>query len=214
MEFFLEWPDKLSEARAQPGHADGLNGFLPSVLIIRRHRKNLFEKHLRLEVHAVRRKFSAAIATQNSAAYDRGGQGGARDAREERRLLIFDERDGGERRTQHYAGMQPDSLDEGFVLPDDAQPCERRDDVNAGFARRLAHIGNERLVGFERHALLQLPPQHRNGFGCRAWEILKVLNEDANHRVGKDYGNIFIPGVQMIADIGYSGLNGGGVHDV
>ena len=71
MEFFLEWPDKLSEARAQPGDANGLNGFLPSVLIIRRHWKNLFEKHLRLEVHAVRRKFSAAIAAQNSAAHDR-----------------------------------------------------------------------------------------------------------------------------------------------
>src|SRR6266550_6310252 len=106
MEFFLEWPDKLSEARAQPGDADGSNGFLPSVLIIGRHRKNLFEKHLRLKVHTVRRKFSATIAAQDSAAHDRGGQGGARDAREERRLLIFDERDGGERITQHYAGMQ------------------------------------------------------------------------------------------------------------
>src|SRR6202521_5869590 len=175
MEFFLEWPDKLSEARAKPGEADGLNSFLPSVLIIRRHRKNLFEKHLRLEVRAVRRKFSATIAAQDSAAHDRGGQGGARDTREEGRLLILDQRDGGKRRTQHYAGMQTDSLDKGFVLPDDAQPCERRDDVNAGFARRLAHVGNERLVGFEGHALLQLPPQHRNGFGCRAGEILKVL---------------------------------------
>src|SRR5258705_13881954 len=105
MEFVLERPDKLSEARVKPGDADGLNGFLPGVLIIRCHRKNLFEKHLRLEVHAVRRKFSATIAAQDSAAHDRSGQGGTRDAREERRLLIFDERDGGERRTQHYAGM-------------------------------------------------------------------------------------------------------------
>src|SRR3977135_4411831 len=105
MEFVLERPDKLSEARAKPGNADGLNGFPPGVLIIRRHRKNLFEKHLRLEIHAVRRKFSATITAQDSAAHDRGSQGGARDTREERRLLIFDQRNGGKRRTQHDAGM-------------------------------------------------------------------------------------------------------------
>src|SRR6266404_8999957 len=128
MEFFLERPDKLSEARAQPRNADGLNGFLPGVLIIRCHWKNFFEKHLRLEVRAMRRKFRATIAAQDSAAHNRGGQGGARDAREERGLLIFGQRDGGKRRTQHYAGMQPDSLGEGLVLLDDAQTCERRDD--------------------------------------------------------------------------------------
>jgi len=41
-----------------------------------------------------------------------------------------------------------------------------------------------------------------------------VLNEDAESPCREDHGNIFIPGVQMIADIGYSGLNGGAVHDV
>src|SRR5437016_2915653 len=99
MEFDLKWPNKLSEARAKPGDADGLYGFMPGILIIRRHRKNLFEKHLRTEVHALCREFSAAIATQDTAAHDRGGQRGTRDAREERGFGVFDQRDSGKGRT-------------------------------------------------------------------------------------------------------------------
>jgi len=71
MKFVLERFHKFLKARAKPSDADGSNGFLPGVLIIRRHGENLFEKHLRREVRAARRQFRATIAAQNVPADDR-----------------------------------------------------------------------------------------------------------------------------------------------
>src|SRR5258708_28121783 len=141
MEFILERLDEVGEAGAKPGDADGLNRFLPGVLIIRGHRENFFEKHLRSEVRAMRREFGTTIAAQDAAAHDRGGQGGTRDARKERRLLIFKERHSGKRRTQHYARVQADTLDEGFILPDDAQASKRGNNINTRSEER--RVGKE-----------------------------------------------------------------------
>src|SRR5260370_13599319 len=183
MEFILERLDEVGEAGAKPGDADGLNGFMPGVLIIRGHRENFFEKHLRSEVSAMRREFRATITAQNAATDNRRGQSGPRDARNKRRLLIFKWRDSGKRRTQHYARVQADTLDQGFILPDHAQPTNRPTNTTAPSSRHLPHVGDESFIGFERYAFLQLPPQHRNGFFCRARELLKVLQEDANHGI-------------------------------
>src|SRR5260370_30103605 len=98
MEFILEGPNEIREACAKPCDADRLNSFMPSVLIIRGHRKNLFEKHLRSEVRAICREFGATIAAQNSATVNRRGQVGTRDARKELRLLIFNQRHSSEPR--------------------------------------------------------------------------------------------------------------------
>src|SRR6266436_9042289 len=100
MELLFERADKFRETRAKSGKADRLNGLLPGVLVVRSHRKNLFQKHLRGEVCAVRGEFRATIAAQNTSAYDRRGKGRTRDAREKRRLLIIEDGDGSERRTQ------------------------------------------------------------------------------------------------------------------
>src|SRR5207245_7146457 len=108
----------------KPGDADGTNGFLPGILIIRRHGKNLFKQHLRREAGAARREFGAPIAAQNAAADDRGGERGTGDTREERRFFVVKKRDGSKRRTQHYAGVQTDAFNKGFVFTNDAEAVE------------------------------------------------------------------------------------------
>src|SRR5712692_6807851 len=49
---------------------------------------------------------------------------------------------------------------------------KRASDIHAVFARRLAHIGNQRLIGFKGHAFLQLPAQHGDGFLRRTRKLL------------------------------------------
>jgi len=56
----------------------------------------------------------------------------------------------------------------------------------------LAACRDERLVGFEGHAFL-ISTARSERLLRRARELLKVLHEDANHGIGKDHGNIFIP---------------------
>src|SRR6267154_1765419 len=214
MEFILERPNKLGEPRAKTGDADGFNGLLPGVLIISRDRKDFLEKHLRCETRAMCWKFRATIAAQNAAAHDGGRQRGTGDPREQRWLLLFQKRNGGERRAHYYTGVKPDAFDERFVLPNDTKARKRDDHVHAGLAWRLPHIGDERLVGFEGHAFLQLPAQHRLGLGFRAREILEVLHEDANDSIGKKHRNVLVVGTQTVAHIGDGGLDAGGVYDV
>src|SRR6266567_2657902 len=100
MELLFERADKFGETHAKSGKADRLNGLLPGVLVVRSHRKNLFQKHLRGEVCAVRREFCATIAAQNTRAHNRGGKGGTRDAREKRRLLIIEDGEAGASRAR------------------------------------------------------------------------------------------------------------------
>src|SRR6266481_7166570 len=213
-EFVLERLDEFREARAKPGDADGTNGFLPGILIIRRHGKNLFEQHLRREAGAARRELRATITAQNAATDDRSGQRGTGDTREERRLFVVKKRNSGKRRTQHYAGIQTDAFNKGFVFTNDAEAGEGGDYIEAGFAWRLAHIGNNGFIGLKGDAFLQLPAQHRLGFGGRAREFFEVLHENANNGIRKDQGNVFIMRTQALADAGDRGPDSGAIHDV
>src|SRR5450432_1149787 len=68
LKFFFEWRDKLRQAKAQTRDADGLDAFLPGVLIIGGQRVDLFQQHLRGYVPFVGRQFGAAVACQDALA--------------------------------------------------------------------------------------------------------------------------------------------------
>src|SRR6266852_225154 len=114
MELLFERADKFGETRAKSGKADRLNGLLPGVLVVRSHRKNLFQKHLRGEVCAVRGEFRTTIAAQNTSAYDRRGKGRTRDAREKRRLLIIEHGDGILRRAREILEVLDEDANHGI----------------------------------------------------------------------------------------------------
>src|ERR1700741_3541710 len=157
MKFVLDRFDNLGKARTKPSDADGSNGFLPRILIVGSHGKNLFEQHLRREVGTKRREIRATITAQNAPSDDRRGEAATRDTREERRFFIVKKRDSGKRGTQDYARVEA-ALDKGFVFTNDAKAGEGGDHVQAGFAGSLAHVGNNCFIGFKGDAFLQLPP--------------------------------------------------------
>src|ERR1700676_1222380 len=110
--------------------------------------------------------------------------------------------------------MQARGFGEGLVFADDAQAREGGDDVDAFFARGLPHVGDERFVDFKGYALLQLPAKHGIGFRFRAWKVVEVLNEDADHRVRQNQRDALVFGAQAGAHRGDSGLESGGIDDV
>src|SRR5215467_6601756 len=110
MKFPLQQLRKLAKPYAQPRNSDRSNPFIPSVLIIGRHRENLLEQHLRRKTRAVRRKFRAAIAAECAGPHDGGGQGRARNTRKQDRLIAIEYGERRQRRTQHDTWLQPDSL--------------------------------------------------------------------------------------------------------
>src|SRR5271169_4369834 len=84
MKFVLKRRNKFRQARSERGDADGLDALLPSVLIISRYGKNLFEQHRGSQVGAVGRQFGAAIAAEDAIAGDDGGKRRTRNTRKQR----------------------------------------------------------------------------------------------------------------------------------
>ena len=88
--------------------------------------------------------------------------------------------------------VSPEDSSKIFVFLHDAQASERRDDIDAIFARRLAHVGNQSFLGFKRNAFFQAPTQHWNCFRCGARKNIEVQNENANDFVGNQQSNRLI----------------------
>src|SRR6266403_2217500 len=88
---------EFRETGPHSSNSNRMNSFLPGVLIVRRNRENLLEKHLRREFRATRGEFRAAIAAEYAIANDHGGKRRARYARKQSRLFLFKKRNRGKR---------------------------------------------------------------------------------------------------------------------
>ncbi len=212
MKFVLKRPYKFRQARAETGNANALDSLLPSILVIRRDGIDFFEEHLGRQESSVNGQFRATVTAQNAVANNRGGQGLSGDARQERWPMVGQERDGGQRGTQNDARTESQIFRERFVFTDDAKTAECGDDIHTAFARRLAHVRDERLIHFERNALFQLPAQHGDRFLRGARKLIEVLDEHANDRVGHQDRNVFVFCAQPGADTFESVFDGDNIN--
>src|SRR5882724_13093906 len=200
MKFVLERTHEFRQTGAEPGNAHGLDSFLPGILIIGRDGINFLEQHLRREKSSGYRQLGAAIAAQDTVAHDRRRQSLSGDARQHRWPTVGQKRNCRERRAKHNTRAQAEIFRERFVLANDAEPAESRDDVDATFAWSLPHVRNQRLFDFEWNAFLELPAKHRNRFLGRTRKLIEVLHEDADDGVRHKNRNVFIFCTQTAAD--------------
>jgi len=117
---------------------------------------------LRREKSAGYRQLGAAIAAQDTVAHDRRRQSLSGDARQHRWPTVGQKRNCRERRAKHNTRAQAEIFRERFVLANDAEPAESRDDVDATFG-----IANDTLTevtgGGLKEGDLVILPQARAG---------------------------------------------------
>src|SRR5207249_2557546 len=183
MKLLLQGTGKLTKAHAEAGNAHRRNPFVPGVLIVGRHRKNLLQKHLGRETCSGRGKLRTTVSTEQAGAHDGRGQGRTGNPGEQDGPVTIEQANCREGGTQHDARLHSDSLGKGFVFANDTEPRQGGDNVNARLAGGLTEIGDDGFVRFKWHALFQLPAQQRNRFFRGTWEILEVLNEYANYGI-------------------------------
>src|SRR6267378_7217578 len=115
-----------------------------------------------------------------------------RNAREQRRGVLFKQSGGSERGTENDARAKPYGFRELLVFTHYAKSSECCEDVHATFPRSLPHVRKDRLVNSKRHAFFQLPAEHRQRLLRGAGKLLEVLNKDANHWIRQEHRNIFV----------------------
>src|SRR5579885_3660550 len=103
--FLLERRNEIGEPRAESRDANGTDSFSPGVLIVGSHRENFLEQHLGGEGGTGSGKLGAAVAAEDAIADDGGGEGIARNAGEQRGLVVFQKRDSQAKNSRQPRGI-------------------------------------------------------------------------------------------------------------
>jgi hypothetical protein len=128
--------------------------------------------------------------------------------------VVLEQGHGRQRGTQHHAGMETRGFRKGFVFAHDALARQRRYHVHAFLPGLLAHVGDLRVLGFERHALLQFPAQDGERFLRLAGKLFEMLDKNADHGIRQQQRHIHIPGAEAAEDAAHGRAHRAGIDDI